>query len=197
MRATPRVELGIAANSRVVLYAGTFAGYQGLEGLIAAIPSVKSRVPYAVFVFVGGTSHDELPADVTRLQREGTLRVVPRASRDELPRYYAAADVLVSPRSYGNNAPLKIFDYLNAGRPIVATDIAAHRALLAEERGLLVEPRPGAIADAIVRVLQDPQLAETLVRNANKYVSEHLGWDGFVKVVAEWYEQIAPRAAES
>jgi glycosyltransferase involved in cell wall biosynthesis len=187
---SPRTELGIPDSARVILYAGSFAGYQGLENLVSAIPSVTARVPQATFVLLGGTGSGELRGDARRLQTEGTLHVLPRLSRDEIPRYYATADILVSPRSYGNNAPLKIFDYLCAGRPIVATDIPAHRALLAEGRALLVEARPEALADALVRVLQDPRLAADLSRNAQAYADEHLGWDGFVKVVAEWYDHV-------
>ena len=185
-----RSELGIPETARVILYAGSFAGYQGLENLVSAIPAVTARVPQATFVLLGGNGSDKLRAEVRRLQADGTLHVLPRLSRDEVPRYYAAAAILVSPRSYGNNAPLKIFDYLSAGRPIVATDIPAHRTLLADGRALLVEPRPDALADGIVRVLEDRQLAAALSRSAQAYADEHLGWDGFVKVVAEWYDHV-------
>ena len=56
--------------------------------------------------------------------------VLPRQPRCRMAAFTELASVLVSPRSHGSNFPLKIFDYLAAGKPIVATDVPAHRAVL-------------------------------------------------------------------
>ena len=193
-----RAELGIPARDRVVLYTGSFETYQGLDQLLAAIPGVVARVPHTAFVCVGDTGKDQLGEAGRRLVAEGRLHVVSRRPRDEMLGYYASADVLVSPRMFGDNAPLKVFDYLAAGRPIVATDIVAHRALLADGRALLVAPRADAIAGAIVRVLEDPDLARELGTRALQYAEEHLGWDAFVRGVAEWYDVVlGPRSKEA
>src|SRR5699024_9774341 len=89
------------------------------------------------------------------LVRAGSLRVVKRQPRERIPAYLAMADVVVSPRAYGDNLPLKIFDYLSAGKPIVATDIPAHRSVLDEDRALLTGLWSPDLARGIVRLLQD------------------------------------------
>ena len=105
-----------------------------------------------------------------------------------MPVYLAMADVLVSPRAFGGNLPLKIFDYLAAGRPIVATDISTHRAVLTQHTAVLVQPNAEALADGIVSILRSPSKARELGDAARRYAIEHLGWSRFVNTVDEIYE---------
>jgi glycosyltransferase involved in cell wall biosynthesis len=72
------------------------------------------------------------------------------------------ANVLVTCRTRGSNTPLKIYHYLHAGKPIVATAIRSHTQVLNSETAELVEPTPRGIAAGIVRVLRDGERAERL-----------------------------------
>ena len=189
-----RQTLGLGPRSQVVLYSGTFEPYQGLPELIAAIPLVRQRLPDATFVFVGAEGADDAPATAAAHVASGALRVVDRQPRDVMPTYLAMADVLVSPRAYGGNLPLKIFDYLAASRPIVATDIPTHRTVLSEERAVLVAPRTEALAAGILAVLGDPGHAGRLAAAARQYAATHLGWGRFVEAVAELYDDVERHA---
>jgi glycosyltransferase involved in cell wall biosynthesis len=102
--------------------------------------------------------------------------------------------VLVSPRAYGGNLPLKIFDYLAAGRPIVATDIPTHRTVLAEDRAVLVAPRTEALAQGILAVLGDPARAQRLGAAARSYAQTYLGWNRFVDSVEALYAEVERHA---
>ena len=180
----------------MVLYSGTFEAYQGLPELLAAIPHVRAEVPGVAFVLVGadeagGTTVSRNHAD---LVRAGTLRVVKRQPRERIPRFLALADVLVSPRVYGDNLPLKIFDYLAAGKPIVATDIPAHRSVLDEESALLTGAWSPELASGIVRVLRDRSLARRLAAAARARAEERFGWFSFVRSVSELYREVNQEA---
>ncbi len=192
-----RRELQLPPGAAVVLYSGTFEAYQGLRELLAAIPAVRLRVPEATFVLVGADQANGLASSETArtLMEAGALRVVDRQPRQEMAAYLMLADVLVSPRSYGGNLPLKVFDYLAAGRPIVATDIPTHRTVLTEERALLVAPQTEAIADGILTLLLDRGQAARLSGAARSYARDHLGWGSFTHTVAELYEEVHRRAA--
>jgi glycosyltransferase involved in cell wall biosynthesis len=190
-----RRDLQIADGRPVILYCGTFEPYQGLPELLAAIPHVLAEIPEASFVLVGatesgGTTVERGHAD---LVRNGTLRVVKRQPREKIPAFLALADVVVSPRAYGDNLPLKVFDYLTAGKPIVATDIAAHRSVLTEERALLTGPWSPDIARGIVGLLRDPELARRIGAAGRAYAEEKLGWFSFVRAVGELYSEINSR----
>jgi glycosyltransferase involved in cell wall biosynthesis len=193
-----RAELGIAPERPVVLYSGTFETYQGLPELLAAIPRVCAEVPEATFVLVGanesgGTSVQRAHAG---LIRDGCLRVVKRQPRERIPRFLALADVLVSPRAWGDNLPLKVFDYLAAGKPIVATDIPAHRAVLSDERAVLTGLWSPDLARGIVRLLRDRELAARLARAGRDYAEEKLGWFSFVRSVGDLYREVNGRRGE-
>jgi glycosyltransferase involved in cell wall biosynthesis len=191
-----RAQLEIQPDAQVVLYAGTFEPYQGLSTLLGAAGRVLQAVPNAVFVLVGG-DHDAVEAlrrDARRLGLNGAVRLVERRPRTEIPAYLAMAELLVSPRIYGDNLPLKVFDYLAAGRPIVATDLPAHRALLDETRAVLTPPTAPALADGIVYVLRTPERAAALARSAREYAATQLGWPRFVAMVEAVYDEAIGRS---
>jgi glycosyltransferase involved in cell wall biosynthesis len=187
-----RSGLAIARDVPVVLYGGTFESYQGLPELIAAIPAIREQVPNATFVLVGADRANGLVShsNAESLISSGALKIVDRQPRPVMAAYLAMADVLVSPRAYGGNLPLKIFDYLTAGRPIVATDIPTHRTVLSEDRAVLVAPRTDAIAEGILTVLQDPDLGRRLAAAGLRYAETHFGWTRFVDSVEALYAEV-------
>ncbi len=192
-----RRRLDIPLEVPVVLYGGTFEGYQGLTELIQAIPLVRARIPGATFVLVGaenGTG-SAIREQAAPLIQTGALRIVDRQPRHEISLYLSMADVLVSPRSHGGNLPLKVFDYLAAGRPIVATDIPTHRTVLNEQRAVLVPPDTRGLAEGILTVLRDPERAMRLGHAARAYAEEHLGWSSFVASLGQLYEEVHRHAA--
>ncbi|MGN6393538.1 MAG: glycosyltransferase family 4 protein [Gemmatimonadales bacterium] len=189
-----RERLGIHPASPVVLYSGTFEVYQGLPELIGAIPAVRACCPRAVFVFVGAHGSSEVLAPAEALVSAGALRIVERQPRDEMPAFLGLADVLVSPRAYGGNLPLKIFDYLAAGRPIVATDIPTHRSVLSEDRAVLVPPSTPALAEGIISLLEDPARASRLGAAGRHYAATHLGWVRFRDSVDSLYAELERHA---
>jgi glycosyltransferase involved in cell wall biosynthesis len=90
----------------------------------------------------------------------------------------ASVLLLPNPRSAISNAftsPLKLFEYMAAERPIVASDLPAIREVLRDgENALLVEPgNPQAFVEAIARLQKDPALASRLARRARADVAQY------------------------
>jgi glycosyltransferase involved in cell wall biosynthesis len=192
-----RRQLGLPQDAPVILYSGSFEPYQGLDDLVEAIPPVLAAMPSARFVLVGADSAGDtsLGREAEELVRSGILTIVERQPRSAMPVYLAMADVLVSPRAFGGNLPLKIFDYLAAGRPIVATDISTHRAVLTQQTAVLVQPNAGALAEGIVSILRCPSRGRELGDAARQYAFEHLGWSRFVRTVGEIYDDAHRRVS--
>ena len=165
-------------ESPVVVYTGTLEPYQGIDLLVEASRSVIQQMPQVRFVMVGGTAAQvaELRRHADRVGAGHAFRWVPPVPPDEVPRYLQLADVLVTPRARGTNTPLKIYQYLRAGRPIVATAIRSHTQVLDASLAELVAPEPVALADGLVRVLRDTayamRLAEAGARAASDRYSE-------------------------
>ena len=188
-----RAQLRIAPEQPVVVYAGSFEAYQGLSILINAMPSVLLRVPRAVFVLVGANA--SIGARMTQ-QLAGRVpndayRLVERQPRARIAAFLEMADVVLSPRRFGGNLPLKILEYLAAGRAIVATSIPAHQAILHNGLAVLAEPTSEGFAAAITGLLKDPAKVSTLQAEARVYATEHLNWIHFVRSVGELYGEVA------
>jgi glycosyltransferase involved in cell wall biosynthesis len=162
--AAVRQSLGLGTDAPVALYTGTFEHYQGLDLLYAAMAVVAKTRPDARLVLVGGDPAQVAHAkhDVERLGLRDHVIFTGQRPAEEIPAYLDAATVLVSPRSTGTNTPLKIYQYLRSGRPIVATNLRTHTQVLSDDIALLADPTPEAFGAAIVAAFADPERAAAI-----------------------------------
>ena len=185
---------GISADHEIVMYVGSIVHpNQGVPILIDALPAIFAARPNARCVLVGG------PADVgedyrRRLGDHGDkLIVLTGRSPEEVVALTRRANVLVHPRlacRENYSVQSKIAVYLAAGRPIVATDFGDYRALLGDTgAGLLTAVEPAALAEGIVRVLADPELAARLSAATRAVAEEHFGMDRNVDRYLAVYEK--------
>lgn len=184
-----RRKLGITDEQRIVMYAGNFKSYQGLALLIDAIPEIIRAIPETVIVLVGATSAEQTRfyGSAQSLISQGKLKIVPRQPRELISAYLEIADVFVSPRIQGDNIPLKIFTYMTAHRPIVATNIAAHRSLLDDGKGVLVDLNASALAKGILSLLEQPKNAAAIADKAREYMIMHHSEDAFMNLLRKLY----------
>jgi glycosyltransferase involved in cell wall biosynthesis len=160
----------LPAGRPFVLYAGTFEVYQGLDTLLQAFAKAHPACPEAMLVLIGGTAAqvEGLKAQAAALGIEAHVEVLARMPQAVAARFTQAASVLVSPRSHGTNTPLKIYEQLASGVPLVATRILSHTQVLDEEVAFLVDPEPEAMAAGLVRALTDDAARSQVVANARK-----------------------------
>jgi glycosyltransferase involved in cell wall biosynthesis len=180
---TGRPAARAAATPAVVAYAGHLYVWKGVDVLLAAL----ARLPQTRGLVIGG--HPQEP-DLARVQALATglgiaeritfTGLVEPARVGELLR---AADVLALPNPSSAistlfTSPLKLFEYMASGRPIVASDLPSIREVLHHEvDALLVTPGdPAALAAGIERVLADPVLARRLAEAALHAVPKY-SWD--------------------
>jgi len=187
-RAEARGRLGLAADRRVVVYTGGLLAWKGVEVLVAA----ARELPDALVVIAGG-----MPADVERIRGAAAglenVRVdgfqPPAAVRD----YLAAADVGVVPNrsepaiSARYTSPLKVFEAMACGLPLVASDLPSLRELLTDEvDALLVAPDdPAALAAGLRRLLDDEELRAALGERLRGRAGEHT-WDARAARMLRW-----------
>lgn len=164
-------------SGAVVCYTGTLEPYQGLDLLIAAAPAVLARAADTRFVLVGGDAEaiGKLRREAARAGVDGAFVFVPAVPPEHVRLYHAMADVLVTCRARGTNTPLKVYQYLRAGKPIVATGIRSHTQVLDDGCAELVEPTPEAVAAGLLRVLRDPVRARRLAERAGALAAERYG----------------------
>jgi glycosyltransferase involved in cell wall biosynthesis len=173
---------GIERAHKVVMYVGSIVHpNQGVPILIDALPSVFAAVPESRCVLVGGPP--EAAEDYRRRlgAHADKLIVLAGQTPSQVVTLTRRADVLVHPRlacRENYSVQSKIAVYLAAGRPIVATDFGDYQQLLgATGAGLLTPVAPEPMAEAIVRVLQDPALAASLAAATGPVVHEYFAMD--------------------
>lgn len=167
-REETRTLLGLPAATHIVLYAGHLYPRKGADTLASA----AGLLPDVLFVFVGGTE-----GDIAAFKRRwGTLpnvTIVGHVAHRKVPLYLRAAHVLVLPNSGKDKdsarftSPMKLFEYMASGTPIVASDVPAIREILDETTAALVTPdEPEAFAKGVREVLTEPEKAHERAQRA-------------------------------
>ena len=193
-----RKELGLAEAAPIVLYTGTFEAYQGLDLLFDAARAVVARRPDARFVLAGGRPA-QVAAARAQADRAGVAEAVVFAGQrpaEEIPSFLDAADVLVSPRSTGTNTPLKIYQYLRSGRPIVATRLLTHTQVLDDSVSILTEPTAAAFAEGILSALSDPALARAVGDRARQLADTKYSYEAYLGRTREACAHLWPAGAQ-
>ncbi|HEY2907683.1 MAG TPA: glycosyltransferase family 4 protein, partial [Vicinamibacterales bacterium] len=195
--AAARRGLGLTDTMPVVLYTGTFEAYQGLDLLFEAMAVVKTARPDAWLVLAGGKP-DQIARAREQARRAGVEDVTMFTGErpaSEIPRFLLAADVLVSPRSRGTNTPLKIYQYLRSGKPIVATRLLTHTQVLSDETAILTGATPAEFAAGILAALNDRARATSVGERARALAATKYSYAAYLERTRQACDALAPPSA--
>jgi len=113
----------------------------------------------------------------------------------QVPKYLAAADILILPNTSADDmsrlytSPLKLFEYMAARRPIVASDLTSIREILNEQNSILVKPDdPAALVEGILKISENKALADSLVKKAFQDVQQYT-WDKRAERILEFVDK--------
>lgn len=170
-------------GKKVIFYGGTFETYQGLDLLIESAYRVVAQRDDVTFLMVGGK-----PEQVEHYQRivdecELTENFYFTGSRppEEIPVFVALSDVLLSPRTAGTNTPLKIYSYLESGKPIVATDLYTHTQVLNPNVAMLTAPNPDDFSDGILAIVNDSDMGRHLGHRGRELFEANYSFQTYVE----------------
>ncbi|TSC77211.1 MAG: group 1 glycosyl transferase [Parcubacteria group bacterium Gr01-1014_31] len=176
-----RDQLYLPRDRKIAVYVGHFYEWKGVQALAEAAGGLPAKD--WLVVMVGGLGPDAAALQ-SYCQKIGVtnVKVVTHQPRTQVPLWLAAADVLVIPnsakteRSRLYTSPLKLFEYLAAGRPIVASDLSSIREIVSEKEVVFAKPDdPQDLARAIREAGEYDQSAR---EGAAKKLAERYTWDG-------------------
>lgn len=156
-------------GERRVLYVGRLSPEKNLPALVRAAAILRGRVPVRLVLVGAGSLESALRAEAAAA---GVVVECPGVvDQRRLPALYAGADAFVL-ASFTEGHPKVLLEAMSAGVPVVASDCAGNRSLVADGRtGLLFDPaRPDELAERLGRVLGDHALAAALARAGREQV---------------------------
>lgn len=195
-----RSKLKLPINKSIIAYVGNFHT-QGLEkGIRLIVDSIKyinNSVKDPFFIFVGGP----LEYSEKYIDRLNAIGVDPslyeffgRQPYDDIHIWLGAADVLAMPLPNQKlftkiMSPLKMYEYMTSGRPIVASDMPSLTTVLQNDVNALLPPMDSveAFSNSVVSLLNDKELADRLGKRAKLDVSKYT-WDNRAKRILEWID---------
>ena len=180
--------LSIQSSKNLVVYTGKPYKGRGAETLVETAKFLDDSTQVLI---VGA-----LPEDLRRINRmieennlQSKVSIEGHKPSCEIPLYQLAADVLVMPYSSDWDlqmwaSPIKMFEYMASGNPIVSTDFPNVREVLNEENSVLVPPDdPQALAIGIRKCLQDKEFSRSIATRARLQVSKYSWENRTVKII--------------
>nr|HID58367.1 glycosyltransferase family 1 protein [Desulfobacterales bacterium] len=185
----------ITNDERRVLYVGNLFPWKGVYTLAEATRYLPDQ--YNIYI-IGGSPEAVKPFRTYLSKHNLDLKVtlIDHVAPVKVADYLKQANILVLPNSARHaiselfTSPLKLFEYMAAKKPIVASDVPAIREVLTHGRNaLLVEPdNPRALAKGIQIVCEQPELARRLGEQAFQDVTQY-AWEKRTKKIMEFIEQ--------
>jgi len=196
-----RLATSLGLQGRPVLgFIGSFYGYEGLDLLLQALPEILGHRPDARVLLVGGgPQEDALKRQARELGLAGEVIFTGRVPHDQVARYYALVDILVYPRKSKRITelvtPLKPLEAMAQHGLVLASDVGGHRELIEDGRTGILFPAGDAhaLADAALRLLNEPERWPELRANGRCFVEEERNWAASVARYRDIYQRLVHR----
>jgi glycosyltransferase involved in cell wall biosynthesis len=193
-----RSEFGLSNQVLLISNVGRPDWWKGHDYFVQAIAEVARERDNIAALIVGQA--DTAPinqAHYTRLRQLVTElhlsdRVIFTGFRTDIPRIMAASDILVHSASEPEPFGRVVVEGMAAGRPVIATAAGGVTEIIQDQiNGLLVPPKNAtSMANAILNLLQNPELARTIGERARQHAREHFSVKKHVAAVQQIYQKI-------
>jgi glycosyltransferase involved in cell wall biosynthesis len=176
-------------GQKTLVFSGNLASYQRIDLLLRAFREVLNERQDVRLHIISDSPFDEYEMLVNTLEIQQHIDLL-QADFEDLPQRLAAADVALNPRTECDGIPLKLLNYMAAGKAIVSFEGSAN-GLTHRETGWVVEnENTSGFSRAILHLLENPKLAQDLGMNARqRVISEHT-WDKTAERCEAVYQQL-------
>jgi glycosyltransferase involved in cell wall biosynthesis len=190
-----RKKLELPLDKKIILYAGHLYGWKGADTILKTAKLLGGEQDIFFVVVGGGTEEQKIFA--AKMKEGGIFNMlsVGHKLKKEIPQYLQSADILLLPNSAKSEesvkytSPIKMFEYMASGVPIIASDLPSLREVLSEENALLIEPdNPQALAESIEKILNDTNLSSQIAQKAKDDVRKYT-WDNYAEKILEFIQK--------
>ena len=168
-------KLGFDSKKKYVGFIGTFFHHQGIGVLIDSAPLIIQKYPDVCFLLVGDGPMKAICEDkASRMGLKDYFIFTGHVPYEDVPYYCGVIDVCASPllKEAGERSPVKVFDYLACGKPVVMSDVSDTGKIFLESQAVvLVKPEdPIELAHGIESLLSDPEKRHVMGKKGRQFV---------------------------
>jgi glycosyltransferase involved in cell wall biosynthesis len=173
-------------DGRTVVFFGLLSYVPNVDGVIHFVQAIWPRIAAA---------HPEVRCKIIGGQAPPSLNALagPRVELTgfvpDLRPHLAAAAAVIVPLRLGGGTRLKIVEAMAMGKAIVSTTLGAEGIEAVRGRDLLIEDEPAAFAEAVNRLLAEPNLAARIGRSARQLAVERYAWSGAARALEDFYRR--------
>lgn len=176
-------------STQTLIYTGNLAPYQGIDLMLQAFRRILDQRPGTMLKIITSSPIEPYADMISKLELRNNL-IVEDADYFHIPAHLHSASIALHPRVNCDGLPLKLLNYMATGRPIVSFEGSAE-ALEHEQTGLVVANNDVAgFADAVLRIFENPSLAESLGKNAQSHVQEFFVWENSIRSLETIYASL-------
>lgn len=195
-REMAKIELGIPPDKKIVMYTGQLFNWKGVDSLIKSV----KILPRDFLIYIVGGARSDVDNYKNSIMEASNERVifVPFQPHHKIPLWLKAADVLVLPNtgkqkvSLHYTSPMKLFEYMASGTPIVATRIPSIEEIVNEEEVFFAEPdNPDSLAKQIQTAVTSGEIATKKGEKAMEVVSSYT-WLARAKKIEDHITSLLP-----
>ena len=193
-----QTQYNISENDNGIIFVGNLMRWHGVRYLIKSAPIVIKAFPNTKFLIVGdGRIKKELISMTEKMDVSANFIFTGTVPYEHVPLYITISDVCVAPFIHARNerlglSPVKIYEYLACGKPVVASSIRGIGDLLkSSNSGIVVTPEdPNELANAIIKLLKDERLREQMGKNGRELVVNNYSWKNAAKKTIAVFEEV-------
>ena len=193
-----RNQLGLPPDGNYLIFVGSLKQWHGIDRLVPLMPALVKDNPNLHLLIVGdGEKREDLKRRIDDLQLSRNITLAGRVPFEQVPIYINAGDICLAPYfEEGLNetgiSPLKIFEYMACGRPIITNPVGGLDALFREhEIGVMIHSmNPDDWEEPIKSLLGDPEKMKTLGDNGYREVQTHYSWEAICKKIETILERL-------
>jgi len=185
--------LHLEESTKIILYAGRFAPYKGVEYIIRAVPKVVNKVDDVVFIFLGhGGGETNLITLSRELGVEDKVIFGGFVNPDDMPSAYASAYCVLMPSTWSEPLGRVQIEAMASGCAVIATDVGGiPEVVINGETGLLIPPFSSEeIANAVMLLLMDEKKRDELARKGRERVLKRHSMDNQIKDYIRAYKDM-------
>jgi len=180
-------------DSPLIVYAGTLEHYQGIDIMLEGFSAALKENNKLRMIIAGGSVEqvEHYRAMAKNLGIETSCKLIGRVPQQQAKWLMDKATVLASPRTEGDNTPLKVYELLASGKPMFATNIYSHTQVLTDDVAFLVDATADGIAKGMLESTKADDEVKRRVKNAQKLYEDKYSRRVYVAKIRKLLDRLA------